>query len=126
MSNSSDPNRKMVPRSGGFFTDVANRFRLVGRLMGDQRVNPLLKLLPIGTLVYLVVPDLVPFIADDAVIMWLGTSLFVELCPPQVVEEHLQIINGILPGTNNSTNTPPSDVVDGEFHEIDPNRSSRP
>ena len=129
MSNASDPNRKMVPRSRGFFSDIANRFHLVARLMGDARVSPLLKILPVGTLVYLIVPDLVPFVLDDAMVIWLGTSLFVEMCPQDIVEEHLRLLNGELPaGPQNQAqqNTSQGDVVDGEFFEVDPNKNTRP
>lgn len=63
-------------------------FRLVLRLLTDRRVNFLLKLLPLGTLLYLLLPDPVPFIFDDAIIIGLGTYVFIELCPSEVVEEH--------------------------------------
>lgn len=72
----------------GFMTNLVRQIRLVLRLMGDSRVNFLLKLLPIGSLVYLVTPDLIPFIIDDALVIGLGTYMFFELCPEDVVEEH--------------------------------------
>jgi uncharacterized membrane protein YkvA (DUF1232 family) len=80
----------------GFFQDLVQRLKLVWRLMSDRRVNFFLKLLPIASLVYLVSPvDLAPGIAlpvigalDDAAILWIGTSLFMSLCPEDVVEEH--------------------------------------
>jgi len=52
--------------------------RLVLRLISDKRVNFLLKLLPFGTLVYLIMPDPLPFIIDDALIIGLGTYVFIE------------------------------------------------
>ena len=80
----------------GFFQDLVQRIKLIWRLMTDRRVNFFLKLLPIASLVYLVFPfDLAPGIAlpvigalDDAAIVWIGTSLFMSLCPEDVVEEH--------------------------------------
>jgi hypothetical protein len=84
------PNRKiMLPQGGGVFQDLAMRIKLILRLIGDPRVNPLLKLLPIGSLIYLVVPDLAVGPIDDAAIIWLATYLFVELCPPDVVAQHM-------------------------------------
>ena len=84
-------NHKVIlPRGGGIIHDLTLRAKLVIRLIGDARVKPLLKLLPIGSLVYLVVfPDLAfgPF--DDAAIAWLATYLFVELCPSEVIQAHL-------------------------------------
>jgi len=80
----------------GFFQDLVQRIKLIWRLMTDPRVNFFLKLLPIAALVYLIFPfDLAPGIAfpvigalDDAAIVWIGTSLFMNLCPEDVVEEH--------------------------------------
>ncbi len=113
----------------GFFKGLSNRVRLVARLMADSRINPLLKLLPIGSLIYLVVPtDLLPLIpVDDAAVLWLGSYLFVELCPDHVVQEHW---NQIIKGSNvldpDESPAPPeadasqADVIDAEFHEVDP------
>ena len=96
MSDNDD--RKIVSSKGGVFNEFTNYFKLVVRLMGDRRVNPLLKLLPIGTLVYFVVPDIVPGPIDDALIVWLGTYMFVELCPPDVVQEHTEALDQVVPG----------------------------
>jgi len=53
------PKRSLVPKSGGgFFQEIGMNLKLIVRLIRDRRVSPLLKLLPIGSLVYLVVPDL--------------------------------------------------------------------
>ena len=68
--------------------------RLVLRLISDSRVNFLLKLLPFSTLIYLLMPDPVPFIIDDAVIIGLGTYVFIELCPTEIVEEHKAKLSG--------------------------------
>jgi uncharacterized membrane protein YkvA (DUF1232 family) len=72
----------------GFMENLIRQIRLVLRLLGDSRVNFLLKLLPIGALVYLVMPDLIPLWFDDAAVIGVGTYIFVELCPEHVVEEH--------------------------------------
>ncbi len=96
-------NRKLaVPPQGGMTRDIVNRLKLIFKLMGDPRVSPLVKLIPVGALVYLVSPiDIVmgiPGIAalDDAAILWFGSNLFVELCPPEVVQEHLQALGSNL------------------------------
>jgi len=87
---SDKPERNITfPRGGGILQDITLRVKLVLRLISDPRVNLFVKLLPIGSLAYLVIPDLVPFIFDDAAIIWLATYLFVELCPPDVIQEHL-------------------------------------
>ena len=87
---SEKPERKiMLPKGGGVLQDITLRAKLVLRLISDPRVSLFLKLLPVGSLAYLVIPDLVVGPFDDAAIIWLATYLFVELCPPGVVQEHL-------------------------------------
>jgi hypothetical protein len=80
--------------------DLTTRnLRLIWRLLTDKRVSPLLKLLPIGSLVYLVSPDFLPLNPiDDAVILWLGSYLFLELCPPELVAEHRRQIDSVIEG----------------------------
>jgi hypothetical protein len=132
MGVNQEQNRKIAQRPSGFFEDFTNRFRLIGRLMLDSRVNPLLKLLPVGTLIYVLSPvDLLPLNpVDDAFLIWAGTTLFVELCPPQIVEEHLNLLQRVIPGKwkDFPTSTPPSqeDIVDGEYTETDPDGQKRP
>ncbi len=83
-------NRTITEYQGGFFQGMSNRIKLIIRLMADRRVNPILKLLPVGALIYLAIPDLALGPVDDALLIWLGTFLFVELCPPDVVQEHME------------------------------------
>lgn len=86
-------NKLMVPPQGGMLRDLVKRLKLISRLMGDSRVNLFVKLLPLASLAYLFWPiDAVAIpvigVLDDAAILWIGTTLFVELCPPNVVKEH--------------------------------------
>jgi uncharacterized membrane protein YkvA (DUF1232 family) len=115
-------NRKIVvPAQGGMTRDVINRLKLIFKLMGDPRVGPLVKLIPVGALVYLVSPiDVImgiPGLAalDDAAILWMGSSLFIELCPPEVVQEHLQAISSNLEDTSD-------DIVDADATDINDNK----
>lgn len=122
MGANQDPNRKSITRSGGVFKDLTDRFRLISRLVTDSRVNPLLKVLPFATLAYVVWPiDLLPANPiDDAFVIWVGTTLFVELCPPHVVEEHTRVLNNrgvATPWTNPQTGSVDPDVIDGEYSE---------
>lgn len=98
------PGRDLVPSSGGVFHDVLLRIKLILRLMGDRRVNFLFKLLPLGSLVYLFVPDFLPGPIDDAAMIALLSYLFVELCPEQVVQEHMRALTS---------------VVDADWREVD-------
>lgn len=132
MGINQDQNRKIAQRPSGFFEDFTNRFRLIGRLMLDSRVNPFIKLLPIGTLVYVLSPvDLLPLNpVDDAFLIWAGTTLFVELCPPQIVAEHMQLLKKVIPGNwkdfSTSTQSSQEDIVDGEFTETDASGGNKP
>lgn len=91
----------------GLFQDLILRGRLILRLMGDKRINFLLKLLPVGVVAYLILPfDLIPEIAlpvigilDDAFILWFGMTLFVSLCPDEIVKEHTDALQKVIPAT---------------------------
>lgn len=83
----------MQPYNPGIFGGITNRVKLILRLMADGRVSLLLKLIPLASVVYLIFPDLAPGPVDDALLMWLSTYLFVELCPPDIVAEHQHLID---------------------------------
>jgi hypothetical protein len=114
---SENKDRKIITAKGGVFNDLVSRLKLVVRLIGDSRVNPLLKLLPLGALVYFIFPDLVIGPIDDVAVMWLGGYLFIELCPPEIVQEHMQAINQLIPGEWHDPKEPESDVIEGEYWE---------
>jgi hypothetical protein len=80
------------------FDEFGFRAKLIWRLLLDRRVNPLLKLLPLGSLLYLVIPDPLFGPIDDALLIWLGAYLFIELCPDQVVQEHLDEMTQVIEG----------------------------
>lgn len=108
----------IVTQQGGVVRNVLNQFKLIFRLMGDSRVSFLAKLIPVGTFIYLVSPiDAVslPIIGavDDAALLWLGSYVFTELCPPDVVEEHMKALAG-----NMNAKDANDDVVDGETTEV--------
>ena len=112
---------KMVVPQGGMMRDVVKRLKLIARLMGDSRVNFFLKALPLASVAYLIFPfDLAPGVVfpiigalDDAAILWLGSNLFVELCPDDVVKEHMQAIDSNLGGSSSD------EIVDAEATDMD-------
>ena len=116
---SENKDRKVVPSSGGVFNDLAVRIKLILRLMADPRVNPLLKLMPIGSLLYFIIPDIAPGPIDDVAIIWLGSYLFVELCPPEVVQEHMDALTQIVPGEWRDVPDQGEQVVDAEYWDKD-------
>jgi hypothetical protein len=103
----------------GFLHDISIRVKLILRLMGDSRVSPLLKLLPIGAVLYALWPIDIPGPFDDAAILLLGSGLFVELCPPAVVQEHMSQLRQA-PPVNWEVERPSGDVVDADFRETTP------
>ena len=105
-----------------FFTTIADEIRLVLRLMADGRVNPLLKLLPIGTVIYFFFPDLIIGPIDDALILGIGTYLFIELCPPYIVEEHREALKHIVDAQlhdidDDQIPIDEEDIIEGEFRD---------
>ncbi len=95
--------RPIIPSEGGFFENVSFRVKLIFRLLLDGRINPLIKLIPIGAALYLILPFDIPGPVDDVAILWAGAYFFVELCPPEIVKEHIDALES---------------VVDGEFREV--------
>jgi hypothetical protein len=112
--------RSVGPYKGNFLQELLARVKLILRLMGDNRVSPLLKLIPIGTLVYLFLPLDLPGPVDDAAVIWMGSYLFVEMCPPDVVEEHRRALGqGSSLANDMPVNKKEEDIVDGVFRDED-------
>ena len=110
----------IISPQGGFFSGVSDHIKLVVRLMADRRVSPFLKLIPIGTVAYLFIPDLVIGPLDDAAIIGLGIYIFVELCPPEIVEEHRAALARTIPGQwQDPQQTGDDEIVDAEFRNED-------
>ncbi len=113
-------------QNSGFFPDLILRLKLILRLMNDPRVNIFLKILPIAAAIYVISPvDLIPgavipFIGalDDAAVIWLGTTLFVSLCPDDVVQEHTNALNKVVSAT--WRDVPPEQEESGEIIEVEP------
>ena len=116
--------RNITPPQTGVMQDVILRIKLILRLMGDSRVSFWLKLLPIGSLIYLISPvdfvpgALLPLVGalDDAAIVWAGFYMFIELCPPHIVQEHMDALNSVISGVATDVD---DDVVDGEVEDVE-------
>lgn len=122
------PSKQIGPSSGDFFTNMALRTRLFLRLMRDPRVNLLLKAIPFAGVLYLLFPLDIPTPIDDAAVLWVGVNIFVELCPPEVVAEHEQALNGIVSGDHHAAakDDPGEDnVIEGEFYDVTDNPESK-
>ena len=118
--NEKKPSKLTISQQGGVVSNVVTQLKLIARLMGDKRVSIFAKLIPIGAFVYLISPvDLAPNVVlpfvgmlDDAAILWLGSYVFTELCPPAVVAEHMKAIAGNMDANSQD------EVIDAETTDI--------
>jgi len=91
---------------------MTKQLQLIFRLMMDERVHPLVKVLPFLSLIYLVYPDLVPGPFDDAVVITLFLQFFLTLVPDEIIEEHKFELELQKKNTNTGDN-----IIEGEFWE---------
>ncbi len=112
--------KRLAPTNQGIIQDIITKAKLIFRLMGDKRINTYLKILPVGSLIYLISPiDFLPFLPfDDLAIVGMGLYLFVELCPQYVVEEHLTNMRLNIPRPFQRAEDDEL-IVDGEVVDLD-------
>lgn len=67
---------------------MIKNLQLIISLMKDQRVHPLIKVLPFLSLIYLLYPDFIPGPLDDAVVIALFLKIFLALVPDEYIDEH--------------------------------------
>jgi uncharacterized membrane protein YkvA (DUF1232 family) len=95
------------------------RVILTWKLMWDDRVDLLPKLIPFGAIAYVLSPlDLLPELAlgplgtlDDVGIIMLALTLFIQVVPPDIVQEHL---SQLARGRSGAPLLEDDNVVDGE------------
>ena len=108
-------------RDGAFFSGIADHFKLVWALWTDPRINPLLKLLPLGSIIYLISPfDMALPVVDDIGVLWFFTYLFIELSPEDIVAEHRQKIKSTISSQWKDVDNvqfSEEDIEDAEFTE---------
>ncbi len=116
------------PVNLGVLADIVRQARLIWRLMLDSRVPTWTKLILPASLVYVVspidlIPDVIPVLGqlDDLAIIILGAKMFIDLCPPPIVQEHLQALSGestwrVEPGQGGTyARSARDDVVDASY-----------
>ena len=114
--------KKFIKAQGNIIQDTVIYFKLIIRLMADPRVNPFIKIIPIASVVFVISPLDIPGPIDDAAILGLGVLAFIELCPKEVVDEHMRALNQTI--GSQWKDVPPSrgqpatkDVIEGEFRD---------
>ena len=86
--------------------------------MRDGRVNPLYKLLPIGSLLYLLNPIDVIGPIDDAFVIWLGSTLFIELVDQEIVQEYRASLESVRKAkSGEEQKIEDKDIIDADFSE---------
>lgn len=91
---------------------MVKHLQLIMRLMRDERVHPLVKLLPFLSLIYLIYPDLIPGPFDDAVVITLFLQFFLSLVPDDIVDE-LRLDQELQDARVSEEDT----IIEGEFWE---------
>jgi len=93
-------------RGVGVLSEIARQARLVMRLLKDGRVSVWPKLIIPGVIVYILSPiDLLsdPILGlgqiDDVAVLLIGLKMFVELCPADIVREHLDALSSVVTGS---------------------------
>jgi len=91
---------------------MVKQLQLLLRLMKDNRVHPLIKILPILSLIYLFIPDFIPGPFDDAVVITIFLQIFLSLIPDDLIEE-LRFDQEVEEDQESDKDT----IIEGEFWE---------
>jgi len=135
MNDQPNPRRDIRSFNLGFVSDILRRLRLVWRLLFDPRVPLWLKMIVPASLVYVISPiDFLPDVLvglgqlDDLAVIIVSTGLFVDLCPPHLVREHMEALMSeanwrVEPGAAQEPTSGPQ-IVDAPY-EIKSDTSSK-
>jgi uncharacterized membrane protein YkvA (DUF1232 family) len=119
-----------VGEAAGILAEIIKNIKLIWRLLKDGRVPSWLKMIIPATLLYLLFPvDIVPDIApglgqlDDIAVILLGLKLFVEMCPDEIVRQHLDELASVaspwrVVEENESTEAEPSLHIEAPYHVV--------
>jgi uncharacterized membrane protein YkvA (DUF1232 family) len=126
----------------GFLPDIIKNLRLAWRLFWDSRVPFWQKLVPPATLLYLLSPiDIIPDTLlglgqlDDLSVILLGIWAFIQLCPQNIVQEHLEqitaqmspwrTVDGEKISTPEREPEAPPQVIDADYEMIEDEEPER-
>ena len=120
MSNERKP--VISPQNVGALAQMLRTLRLVWRLLGDSRVPIFPKLIILAAAIYVISPvDLIPDLIlglgqlDDLGIAMLAIGVFIQLCPPALVDEHRRAIAAESGGTSKPSD---DETIEGSFHVV--------
>ncbi len=114
-----NPKRRLVSKyEGDLFGSFGQQIRLIVRLMADKRISLLLKALPVFSIVYLISPlDFAIPVIDDAFVLWLANTLFLDLCPQEIVEEHRASLEHLAEEKQKQEKIDENDIIDAKYKE---------
>jgi uncharacterized membrane protein YkvA (DUF1232 family) len=129
MANKKDSHTKNILDSAatqakqpGFFQEIWEQIRLVFSLLRDRDVPLYLKVVPFLGIAYMIlppdiIPDFIPVLGqlDDLTILLIGSKMFIELAPQDVVARHIARMRGILSpavGEGQTADKEPTIIVD--------------
>jgi uncharacterized membrane protein YkvA (DUF1232 family) len=116
--------QSIIPSKGGVLQELTLRAKLIFRLIGDRRVSPWVKLIPIAGLIYWISPvDLIMGIpgvdaVDDVAVLWFAQYMFIELCPPDVVRELSKQLSSNNTIVDEVKQEEDGEIVDGEATDV--------
>ncbi len=115
-------------QAAGLLSEILKQGRLILRLLGDRRVPIWPKLIIPGTIAYVLSP--IDFLSDpiiglgqldDIAVFLIGLKLFVELCPRDIVQEHLDNLSSVISGSyrvvkeeGEEEETPQGQMIEGQ------------
>ena len=104
-----------------WWQELLRQARLAWRLFRDSRVPLLTRFIPPATIAYILSPvDLIPDVLlgvgqlDDIALLFLGVKLFIDLCPQDLVREHLRALGATIEEWQTE------EIVEGEFEIVEP------
>ena len=110
--------RTPIRASGGFIHELILRIKLFFLLFKDARINLIIKSIPLIAMGYVLMPINIPGPFDEVGVLVIGYYLFVELCPTNIVEEHMiNLRNPTLVKMYQPPN--PDSIVDAEYEEVE-------
>lgn len=114
-----NPKRRLVSKyEGDLFGSFGMQIRLIVRLIADRRISLLLKALPVFSIIYLISPlDFAIPVIDDAFVLWLANTLFLDLCPPEIVEEHRTNLERTEEQKRKQEKIAENDIIDARYKD---------
>jgi uncharacterized membrane protein YkvA (DUF1232 family) len=118
------PNPVVASNRVGILGELVRNAQLVWRLLKDPRVPLPIKLIIPGVVgVYVLspidfMPDVLPLIGqiDDIAVLFGGVMLFIQMCPPDVVDEHRAALAGEVKAPQTGGHV--GETVDAEYRVI--------